>query len=135
MLKTKRTRGEWRKKHSRRVATFGLKSRVDGKLVTPEMPWFLGRVLNTSTRQPLPTPAQISSTIMYRRRLLPGPVLLRAMLFIHWFQLQPLHSTSPQRVLKVVIPQNPRFPGRVLKHKGVALSRDRTGVMHQLTST
>jgi len=46
MLKTKRTRGEWRKKHSRRVATFGLKSRVfDGKLVTPEMPWFLGRVL------------------------------------------------------------------------------------------
>ena len=61
MLKTKRTRGEWRKKHSRRVATFGLKSRVfDGKLVTPEMPWFLGRVLNTSTRQPLPTPAQIT---------------------------------------------------------------------------
>ena len=80
MLKTKRTRGEWRKKHSRRVATFGLKSRVfDGKLVTPEMPWFLGRVLNTSTRQPLPTPAQISSPIMYPLFLVLFSYVLRSL--------------------------------------------------------
>jgi hypothetical protein len=39
ILRTKRTRGEWRKKHSRRVSTFGLKIKgFDGKLVTPGSP-------------------------------------------------------------------------------------------------